>query len=94
MALKTGDWSGKDNKHYRGHLDRIFVSTTEEWEVEYFIDHYLKTHNYNNSQASREASMQGISVYPGQKPILREKLTAFLEKTWPGGKSIHFGHAC
>ena len=33
MALKTGDWSGKDNKHYRGHLDRIFVSTTEEWEV-------------------------------------------------------------
>ncbi len=40
MTFKKGEWSGKDNKHYRGHLDRIYVSATEEWEVEYIIDHY------------------------------------------------------
>ena len=86
MALKTGEWSGKDNKHYRGHLDRIYVSTTEEWEVEYFVDHYLKTHNYNTSQQSRDTILQGISTYQGRKPVKREDLTAFLEKKWPGGK--------
>ncbi|GAB7547484.1 hypothetical protein [Cupriavidus sp. 8B] len=89
MTLNKGDWSGKDNKHYRRHFDRIYVSETEEWEVEYFIDHYLKTHGYDTSQQRREAILWAISEYPGRKPILRTQLTASLEKKCPppGSKS-------
>ena len=36
MATK-GDWSDHDNKKYIGKLDRIYVSLSETWEVEYFM---------------------------------------------------------
>ncbi|MFP3756554.1 hypothetical protein D3C87_1927900 [compost metagenome] len=80
MTLTTGSWSGKDNKHYRGHLDRINVSITEEWEVEYFIDKFLTSHNYSLSAPNREVVLKAISEYQGRKPVLREKLNAYLEQ--------------
>lgn len=43
---ELGDWSKHDNKKYIGKIDRIYVSMTEDYEVEYFIDQYLKTHKY------------------------------------------------
>jgi hypothetical protein len=36
MALQKSDWPHADNKHYKGHLDRIYVSREEEWEVGLF----------------------------------------------------------
>ena len=79
MALQKSDWKHEDNKHYRGHLDRIYVSTTEEWEVGYFVDKYLKDHNSTTSDKNRDVIMQNIAAYPGKKPILRTELTKFLD---------------
>jgi len=80
MAFITGNWSAKDNKHYRGHLDRIYVSMTEEWETEYFIDKFLGSHNSSPNSSNREIVLKAISEYPGRKPILREKLNTYLEQ--------------
>lgn len=37
MAESKGDWSSHDNKRYRGKIDRVFVSMTEDYETEYYI---------------------------------------------------------
>ncbi|WP_148042026.1 hypothetical protein [Dickeya undicola] len=79
MTLQKSSWPHEDNKHYRGHLDRIYVSTTEEWEVGYFVDHYLEKHGSSKNETNRDLVMKGISTYPGKKPILREDLTKFLD---------------
>lgn len=79
MGLEKSTWPHADNKHYRGHLDRIFVSTSEEWEVGYFVDHYLKSHNCDTNSGERNVVMENIAAYPGRKPILRTELTKFLD---------------
>jgi len=80
MDLKKSDWKHEDNKHYRGHLDRIYVSTTEEWEIGYFVDHYLKSHKSSTTESNRDFVMEKIAAYPGRKPIKRTDLTAFLDE--------------
>ncbi|MDU5688785.1 MAG: hypothetical protein E6009_02615 [Citrobacter freundii] len=80
MAVEKSEWSHEDNKHYRGHLDRIYVSTTEEWEIGYFVDKYLKDNGAATSSANRDFVMEKISSYAGRKPILRTDLISFLDK--------------
>lgn len=78
MATK-GDWSDHDNKKYRGKLDRIYVSTTETWEVEYFIDHYLESRNFALNTANRNLLTQTLESYPSRAPYKRDDLKAFLD---------------
>ncbi|MDM3887037.1 hypothetical protein QSV36_15800 [Pseudomonas sp. BCRC 81390] len=75
-------WSSNDNKKYRGKIDRIFVSLTESWEVEYFIDHYLKTRNCTLSDDNRSKVAHKLEGVPGRAPHKREDVNAWLDKEW------------
>lgn len=79
MAIK-GDWSGHDNKRYIGKLDRIYVSMTEEYEVEYYIDHYLETRGYGITNANRDVITAELESYPGRAPWKRVDLDAYLDR--------------
>lgn len=76
------NWNSEDNKHYRGPIDRIFVSRTEEYEVDYFIDQYLKTRSYEVTDENRKKVGKKMEGYSGRAPILRTDLEAFLDKGW------------
>ncbi|HHA2503895.1 TPA: hypothetical protein ACOENT_002132 [Stenotrophomonas maltophilia] len=76
---QLGDWSKHDNKKYIGKIDRIFVSMTEGYEVEYFIDHYLETHNYTVSNENRNIVAVALEDFPGRAPFKRDDLTRFLD---------------
>lgn len=80
MTLQKSDWKHKDNKHYVVHLDRIYVSTQEEWEIGYFVDKYLADHNSPRNDKNRDAIMFNIAKYSGKAPIKRMELTEFLNK--------------
>ncbi|HEV7270726.1 hypothetical protein [Pseudoxanthomonas sp.] len=73
-------WNSEDNKHYRGPIDRVFVSQTEQYEVKHFIDQYLKTRGYDMTDANRRTVGQKMEQYPGRAPVLRKDLEAFLDK--------------
>ncbi len=73
-------WQTHDNPNVRGPVDRVFVSQTEYWEVHYFVDHYLSTHNYTLSDANRQIVHDTMKQYPGRAPIKREDLTNFLNQ--------------
>lgn len=74
-----GDWSAHDNKKYIGKLDRIYVSMTEDYEVEYFIDQYLKTRNYTISNKNRDIVVGVLEDYPGKAPFKRDELNTYLD---------------
>ncbi len=76
---ELGDWSGHDNKKYIGKIDRIYVSMTEDYEVEYFIDQYLKTKGFAVNNGNRDVIAGEMEKYPGRAPIKRDELVAFLD---------------
>jgi hypothetical protein len=83
MSEVKGDWSTHDNKRYIGKIDRIYVSMSEDYEVEYFIDHYLETHGYVISHKNRDIITAALEDYPGRAPFKRDDLNAYLENLYP-----------
>lgn len=76
---ELGNWSNHDNKKYIGKLDRIYVSMTEAYEVEYFIDHYLQTLSFDRSNSNRDIVTAALEAYQGTKPYKRDDLNKFLD---------------
>lgn len=76
---KKGNWSDHDKKKYVGKLDRIYVSMTESWEVEYFIDHYLESGGYDITNKNRDIITAALEQYPGRSPFKRDDLNKFLD---------------
>lgn len=78
------NWQAQDNKKYRGKIDRIYVSMTEHYEVDYFIDHYLSSRSFNLHDGNRKIIGDWMDLYPGRVPIRRDELTTWLDsKTNP-----------
>lgn len=77
-----GDWSSHDNKKYIGKIDRVNVSMTEYYEVEYFIDHYLKSRDFQVSNKNRDVIVNALENYPGKVPFKRDDLNAYLDKLY------------
>lgn len=73
-------WQEKDDKKERGKIDRIYVSPTENYELHYFVDHYLKTNNFEVNDKNRQIICDEIENYPGNAPIQRYLITAYLNK--------------
>ncbi|UHQ22782.1 hypothetical protein LVB77_19375 [Lysobacter sp. 5GHs7-4] len=72
-------WNQNDNKHYRGPIDRVFVSTTESYEMSYFIDAYLRTRSYDVTDSNRRIVGAKLETYNGRAPWKRDDLNAFLD---------------
>lgn len=75
-------WQSNDNKKYRGKIDRVFVSLTESWEVEYFIDQYLKTRGKALTDENRSKVAHKLEGAPGRAPHQRADLNSWLDKEW------------
>lgn len=75
-------WKNDGNKKYRGKIDRINVSMTESWEVEYFIDHYLKTRKRGINHENRSLVAHKLEDLPGKAPHKRDEVSAWLDKEY------------
>jgi hypothetical protein len=74
------NWATQDNKKYRGKIDRIFVSQTEKYEVDFYVGQYLKTRGYTDNDANRNVIHQEMDAYPGRAPILRADMDIWLDR--------------
>ena len=68
-----------DNKKYRGKIDRIRVSMSEEYEVDYFVEHYLRTRKFANTAENEKALHSHLEQYPHSGTVMRDALTAWLD---------------
>ncbi|EMR4108527.1 hypothetical protein A7X97_04090 [Stenotrophomonas sepilia] len=82
LEFNAMNWNTNDNKHYRGPIDRIFVSMSESYEVSYFIDQYLKTRGYDMTDENRSRVGKKLQLYQGAAPWKRDDLNAFLDRGW------------
>ncbi len=73
------NWAAQDNKKYRGKIDRIYVSMTEHYEVDYYVGQYLKRKNYADTDANRAVIHKQMDLYPGRAPILRTDMDHWLD---------------
>ncbi|NHW01965.1 hypothetical protein [Stutzerimonas degradans] len=73
-------WRKEDNKNYRGKIDRIYVSMTEQWEVEYFVDTYLRYRKAELTDDNRGILLAAMEKYDGKAPVKREELIAYLDR--------------
>lgn len=71
-----------DNKHITGPLDRQWVSRTEPYEVQAFVDAYLKSRAYEMSDKNRDIVRQAVMNYSGRSPIARDDLVAYLDRLY------------
>jgi len=49
------NWSSEDNKNQRGKINRIYVSSTESYELNYFVADYLKTSEFNETGSNAKS---------------------------------------
>lgn len=80
---KAGDW---DNPNERGKRDRIWLSRTEYWEMDHFIEHYCESRGWGSSEKNKTAFRQAINAYTGAAPIKRMDLEKHLDEKWPPPK--------
>lgn len=76
--MPTQDLNEDDNKRYRGKLDRMYVSLSEEYEVNHFIDEFLETHGAAINAKNRDSIRLLLKRCPLKAPIKRDELTKWV----------------
>lgn len=77
--MQSSNWNQQDNKRYTGIGDQIFVSLTESYERQYFVDAYLRRRQALITDGNRRVVNAHIDQYTGRAPILRSALTLYLD---------------
>ena len=79
MATQYPPWPTRDNKQYRGRIDRIYLSRSESWEVDYYVGQYMKRKMYPDNAPNRAVIHAEMEKYPHPAPILRTSMDAWLD---------------
>lgn len=73
---------GGDNPRYTGYLDQIRVDKTEGYEVLYFCNRFLETHNVTETLTNFRRVETLLKSTPASLIILRTELYGFIESNW------------
>ncbi len=75
-------WQRSDKKRYSGKIESIFVSITEAWDVEHFIDEYLELRGFQVNDMNRDRIALRLEAVPGQRPYRAVQLVAWLDENY------------
>ena len=73
-------WSAKHNRYYRGRTDPIAVSVTESYEVDDFIDQFLRVNGLPDMDTNRERIAAAMTQYPNRAPWRQDEVATFVRK--------------
>ena len=77
---ELGDWSNHENGRYIGKIDRIYISMTDYYFAEYFIDTYLKNRGYTINNRNRNIIATELERYNGEHPYSVSDLLFYLDR--------------
>ena len=60
-------------------IDRVYVSWTEHWDVNRYVEDYLRTRRRPPSRDARAQILKHIEQYPGEPPFTKSSLDYFLD---------------
>ncbi len=75
-------WQRSDKKRYSGKIQSIFVSLTEAWDVEHFIDEYLELRGFQVNDMNRDRIALRLEAVPGRPPYRAVQLVAWLDENY------------
>ncbi|WP_434597373.1 hypothetical protein J3Q09_11270 [Pseudomonas sp. R4-83] len=64
-----------------GGLECIHLSTTERFELDCFIGHYIKTRNLGAVPDIERTLRSTLKNYPGHAPVMVNELNAWIDRT-------------
>jgi hypothetical protein len=64
-----------------GGLECIHLSTTERFELDCFIGHYIKTRNLSAVPDIERTLRSTLENYPGHAPVMVNELNAWIDRT-------------
>lgn len=56
----------------------MYISTTEAWEMDYYIPHYLRENGFHDTPANAKIVADALDRYPGRSPFKRTEVTSWL----------------
>ena len=59
--------------------DQIFVSWTQQWDLDFYIEHYLRTRRIKATDDVRHSVRQCMQSYPGRPPHMKSDVDYFLD---------------
>jgi hypothetical protein len=60
-------------------IEQIFVTWTQRWDVDNYIEHYVRTRRLAASDATRDSIRAVLASYPGTTPHTKSALDFFLD---------------
>lgn len=63
--------------------DRIYVSWTEYWGLERYVDHYITSRNQRVNDDLRWKIRKCMAKYPGRGPLKKADMDYFLDANAP-----------
>jgi hypothetical protein len=57
--------------------DRIFVSWTQQWDIEQYLEHYMRTRRIKPE--ARDMVRSHVDSYPGKPPFTKSDLDFYLD---------------
>ncbi|MHC8404315.1 hypothetical protein [Pseudomonas sp. TMB3-21] len=75
-------WQRSDKKRYSGKIQSIFVSLTDSWDVEHFIDEYLELRGFQVNDMNRDRIALRLEAVPGRPPYRAVQLVAWLDENY------------
>ena len=60
-------------------ISPIFVTWTQRWEMDQYIEHYLRIRGLTGTQDARARIESVLAVYPGKAPYTKSDLDFYLD---------------
>lgn len=61
-------------------IEQVFVTWSQRWDVDQYIDRYLDTRRIAKSDAARASIRTALDRYPGTAPHTKADLDFFLDR--------------
>jgi hypothetical protein len=60
-------------------IDKVYVSWNEHWDVNRYVDEYLRNRRHLPGHDARDQVLRYIEHYPGDPPFTKSNLDYFLD---------------
>jgi len=63
--------------------ERIFVTWTQQWSLDDYVENYLRTRRLGRGEHARAAVLACLARYVGRTPLCKSDLDFFLDANLP-----------
>ncbi|HUL96826.1 MAG TPA: hypothetical protein VLT89_12485 [Usitatibacter sp.] len=63
-------------------IDQVFVSWTQHWDLDQYVEHYMRSRRLKATEATRHSLLKCMGSYTGRAPHMKSDLDFFLDANY------------